>query len=113
MRDDRERLLDIQEAIAKVEKYAVRGRQAFEKDELIQNWMIRHLQIIGEAARALSTGFQQGRPDWPWPQMTGVRNILVHSYFEVDTAIVWNVVAKDIPDLKPRVEAALQQLPGS
>ena len=54
MRSDRERLLDIQEAIERIEKYATRGREAFERDELIQTWILHHLQIIGEAARALS-----------------------------------------------------------
>lgn len=110
MRDDRERLLDIQEAIAKVEKYAARGRQAFEQDELIQTWIVRHLQIIGEASRALSSTFQQANADWPWGSIKGMRNILVHNYFEIDTAIVWSVVEHDLPDLKQKVEAALQFL---
>jgi len=52
MRDDRERLQNILEAIGRIEKYASRGREAFQRDELIQNWMVRHLQIVGEAARA-------------------------------------------------------------
>jgi uncharacterized protein with HEPN domain len=46
VRDDRERLLDIQEAIANIERYAVRGREAFERDELIQTWIVRRLEII-------------------------------------------------------------------
>ena len=53
MRDPKERLQDILAAIANIERYAARGRQAFERDELIQNWFVRHLQIIGEAAYAL------------------------------------------------------------
>jgi len=53
MREPKERLRDILEAIAAIERYAARGRKAFEEDELVQNWMVRHLQIIGEAARAL------------------------------------------------------------
>ncbi|MBI3246259.1 MAG: DUF86 domain-containing protein [Deltaproteobacteria bacterium] len=57
MRDDRERLLDIQEAIARIEKYTVQGQEAFEQEELIQNWIVHHLQIIGEAARSLSPDF--------------------------------------------------------
>lgn len=52
MRDDRERLLDMLEAIAKIEKYAARGKHVFEQEELIQNWIVNHLQIIGEASRA-------------------------------------------------------------
>lgn len=53
MRDPKERLRDIIEAINNIERYALRGRDAFEKDELIQTWFVRHLQVIGEAARAL------------------------------------------------------------
>ena len=58
MRDPRERLRDILDAIGRIESYAVRGRRAFERDELLQSWFVRHLQIIGEAVRALP----QGRP---------------------------------------------------
>lgn len=47
MRDLRERLLDILEAIERIEKYTIRGRDAFEQDELIQTWIVHHLQIIG------------------------------------------------------------------
>ncbi len=53
MRDPKERLRDILDGIANIERYAARGREAFESDELIQNWFVRHLQIIGEAARGL------------------------------------------------------------
>jgi uncharacterized protein with HEPN domain len=48
MRDDRERLLHIQDAIANIEKYTGSGRDTFDRDELIQNWVLRHIQIIGE-----------------------------------------------------------------
>ena len=50
MRDPQERLRDILEAIDHIERYAIQGRKAFEENELIQNWFIRHLLIIGEAA---------------------------------------------------------------
>ena len=73
MRDPKERLRDVLEAIASIERYAARDRQVFESDELIQNWFVRHLQIIGEAAYALPkelrdqvrSGFKcgQGRTD--------------------------------------------------
>ena len=59
MRDDRERLQDILEAIEHIEKYAAKGRAAFEQDELIQIWFLQHLQIIGEASRALSAEYQR------------------------------------------------------
>jgi len=52
MRTDRERVEDILEAIGKIEKYAKGGRKQFEGDELVQVWILHHLQIIGEAARS-------------------------------------------------------------
>ena len=52
MRNDRERMQDIQEAINKIEKYVVRGREEFLANELIQSWILLQLQIIGEAARS-------------------------------------------------------------
>jgi uncharacterized protein with HEPN domain len=55
MRDDRERLQDVLEAIEKIEKYAAHGRIAFDTDELIQSWIVNQLRILGEAARTLST----------------------------------------------------------
>ena len=107
MRDDRERLLDIQEAIGNIEKYAVQGRKAFEGDELVQTWILRHLQIIGEAARAISPTLKAGHPEVPWGQIIGMRHILVHDYFGMDAALVWTAVEHDLPVLKRDVEAIL------
>jgi uncharacterized protein with HEPN domain len=107
MRDERERLLDIQEAIERIERYATRGREAFEQDELIQIWVLYHLQIIGEAARALSPEFTAQHPQTPWPRIVGMRNILVHNYFGVDVSIVWSVVERELPLLKQQVASIL------
>ena len=96
MRNDRERLLDIAEAIDRISKYAIRGREAFEKDELIQNWIVYHLQIIGEAAARVSDDFRSSCPDIPWSKIIGMRSILVHHYFGIDCDVVWSVVEKDL-----------------
>lgn len=107
MRDDRERLLDILEAIERTERYTERGRSAFERDELVQIWVLHHLQILGEAARALDDSFKAESPEIPWKQIIGMRNILVHHYFEIDTDLVWSVVENDLPVLKQRIQALL------
>lgn len=62
MRDDRERLLDIKEALDNIERYAVFGRERFMSDELVRTWIIHDLEIIGEAARGLSAAFCEGHP---------------------------------------------------
>ncbi|MFZ1700612.1 MAG: HepT-like ribonuclease domain-containing protein [Pyrinomonadaceae bacterium] len=80
MRDDRERLYDIIEAIDRIEKYAAKGRADFDEDELIQTWVLHHLQIIGEAVRALSTDTTSLSDDIEWQKIVGMRNILVHNY---------------------------------
>lgn len=109
MRDDRERLLDIQEAIERIEKYAARGRESFERDELIQTWVLHNLQILGEAARAISAAFKQQHPEVSWHQIAGMRNILVHDYFGIDVSIVWAVVERELPVLKQQLLAMLGQ----
>jgi Protein of unknown function DUF86 len=68
VRDPKERLRDILEAIVNIERYAARGRQAFESDELIQNWFVRHLQIIGEAVRGLPQELRDRKDPYPGPK---------------------------------------------
>jgi len=111
MRSDRERLLDIQEAIGRIERYAVQGREAFEQDELIQTWIVHHLQIIGEAARGLSEESRTANQQVPWNQIIGMRNILVHHYFGIDEPVVWSVVENHLQALKSAVQQILDSLP--
>jgi uncharacterized protein with HEPN domain len=110
VRDPKERLRDILDAIANIERYVARGRQAFESDELIQNWFVRHLQIIGEAARGLPQELRDREQSIPWSKIMGMRHILVHDYFAVDTDVVWDVIERDLPDLKGKVQGILRKL---
>ena len=99
MRDPAERLRDILEAIAAITRYAARDKKAFEKDELLQGWFLRHLQMIGEAAKALPEDVRALAPDVPWHKIIGMRNVLVHGYFAIDTDLVWDAATRDIPGL--------------
>jgi uncharacterized protein with HEPN domain len=110
MRDPKERLRDILEAIAAIDRYRDRDRSAYDQDELLQVWFLRHLQIIGEAARRLPEEIRNLAPDIPWQKMIGMRNILVHGYFAIDLDVVWDAVQRDVPLLKPAVEALLKKL---
>lgn len=110
MRDPKERLRDILDAITQIEKYAGQGREALETDELIQVWMVHHLQIIGEAAAQLGHEFHLAHPEVPWPQIVAMRNVLVHEYFGVDLEEVWQVITCDLPAFKIRIEQVLKIL---
>lgn len=110
MRSDRERLLDILEAIERIEAHKNGSREAFNDDELLQVWFLHYLQIIGEAASRLSPELRSRYPETPWGQMIGMRHILVHGYFEVDIDIVWNAAQFNLEELKIQIEQILQQL---
>ena len=107
MRRDRQRLEDILEAIERIEKYASAGRATFDRDELVQTWVLHHLQIVGEAVRVLSDEIRSAHPDIPWAQIAAMRNILVHDYFGIDLEEVWAAVVRDLPQLKAKIAAAL------
>lgn len=107
MRDDRERLLDMLEAIERIERYARQGRLAFDDDELIQSWTVRHLEVLGEAVRGLSPEFLAAHPEAPWSSIVGMRNILIHRYFEIDREAVWAAVEQALPPLKANILAML------
>ena len=109
MRDDRERLLDIREAIENIQKYAVHGKENFSKDELIQTWVLHHIQILGEAAARISDEFQEQHPEIPWFKIVGMRNILVHDYFKIDVNAVWSVVENDLPTLYDQIKLILDE----
>jgi uncharacterized protein with HEPN domain len=108
VRDIGERLLDVLEAIERIEKYGGDGRQEFEQNELVQVWILHHLQVLGEAVNALRPALQQEHPEVPWSAIVGMRNILVHHYFEIDTDIVWSVLEQDLPRLKAQFQTILR-----
>lgn len=109
MRDPKERLRDILEAIAAIERHLDGDKSQFEQDELLQTWFLGHLQIIGEVARANPPDVRAQAPDIPWPKIIGMRNVLVHGTFEIDTDIVWLAATHDILALKPAIQQLLAQ----
>jgi uncharacterized protein with HEPN domain len=71
---------------------------------LIQVWILHHFEIIGEACRGLSESFLAEHPDERWSDAVGFRNVLVHQYFGIDMEAVWEVVVRDLPELKRKVQ---------
>jgi uncharacterized protein with HEPN domain len=86
----------------------LRGKDAFQTDELVQIWMVHHLQVIGEAAAAISEDLQARHPEVPWALIIAFRNVLVHEYFRIDLETVWRILEQDLPGLKLSVASILQ-----
>lgn len=108
MRDDRERLLDILEAIERIDRYVSRGWEEFASNELIQVWVVRHLEIIGEAVRGLSSQFRHEHRQVPWREIAAMRNVLAHADFDIDLEEVWAAVANELPTLKTSIAEILE-----
>jgi uncharacterized protein with HEPN domain len=113
LRDDRQRLTDIQEALEKIDRYTALGKKRFFGDELVQVWVIHHLQMIGEAANGISQRTRERYPDIPWGKIIGLRNILVHHYFAIDAKEMWAVIELDIPPFRDVVHRILDEMPDS
>jgi uncharacterized protein with HEPN domain len=80
----------------------------FEADFRINFAVVRALEIIGEAVKRLPEGLYQRYPDIPWRGMAGMRDRIIHGYDNVDLQIVWDVVKRDIPQIKPKIEQILE-----
>ena len=83
---------------------------ALEKDHKTQAAVIRYIEIIGEAASHIQRQdpeFIKAHPELPWSQMRGMRNKVIHHYFDVELSVVWSTVKEDFPKLKQQISRLL------
>lgn len=98
-------LVDIDDAIRKIEKYTKNlSYEKFVADELILDGVVRNLEIIGEAVKQLPEDIKNKKSEIEWKKIAGLRDILIHSYFGIDTVIIWDIVSNKIPELKHSVK---------
>ncbi len=107
-KDDRVYLLHILDAMDQIESYTQDCTyQAFMLTRLVQDGVIRQLEIIGEATKNLSNETRANAPEVPWRDMAGMRDVLIYQYFGVDMTAVWDTVRQDIPGLKQEISKLL------
>lgn len=70
--------------------------------------VIRSLEVIGEAASKISDDFQRDNPEVPWRQIVGMRNRLIHVYFDIDYKVVWQTMKSNIPSLLKMLEGLVR-----
>jgi|PlaIllAssembly_1097288.scaffolds.fasta_scaffold395706_1 uncharacterized protein with HEPN domain len=110
-RDDSVYLQHILEAIAQIRTYtAGMDEPLFLANRLVQDGVIRQIEIIGEASKNLSPATRSLTSGIPWKDIAGMRDKLIHQYFGVDIPSVWATVDQDLPQLQEQVTILLQKL---
>jgi uncharacterized protein with HEPN domain len=103
-------IADMLERIERISNYVAGfDREAFLRDSKTTDSVVRNLEVIGEAASRLPTTFRNRHPDIPWSRIVGLRNRVVHAYFDVDLELVWEIVHVELPELRVRLLALPQE----
>jgi len=98
--EDKIRILHILDEAGEACKYTESiSFEEFVKDGKTVRAVIRSIEVIGEAASKISIEFRKGHPDVPWQKIIGMRNHLIHVYFDIDYNVVWQTVKENLPPL--------------
>lgn len=104
-RDDMVCVRHILDAARKAMLFAQnRTREELDANEMLSLSLVRLLEIIGEAANVVPTDFRKKHSHIPWKKMIGLRNRLIHGYFDINLDIVWDTVVEDLPPLVADLE---------
>ena len=110
---DKERLEHILAAIDRVARYT--KDKTFDDllaDDMMYYAVVKNIEMMGEAANMLTSEFQESHPETPWQMVKGMRNYIVHEYFQIDNAVVWDVVTNELSTLREQITRYLTETNG-
>jgi uncharacterized protein with HEPN domain len=94
------KIADILERIDRIERATVGGMDVFLASEVIQDAVIRNLEVIGEAAKGISESTRRHNPKVPWREMARFRDLAIHQYGRVRAEEVWEIVENELPAIR-------------
>jgi len=101
----------ILECISRIRAYTKDiDEQAFLKDFLLQDAVIRNFEVIGEAVKKVSSSIRKQYPEIPWKNIAGMRDKLIHDYMGVDVRAVWGVVEDVLPDFEQQIRHIIDSI---
>ncbi len=101
---DRVLLEHIRECIERIREYTGSNSDSFYASRLVQDAVVRNLQMLAESTQRLSKPVKETEENIPWRAISGFRNVLVHGYLEIDLDAVWSVVEHELPELSRAIE---------
>jgi uncharacterized protein with HEPN domain len=112
LRGDLFYLAHILETIDRIERYCSSGEQDFLASDLLQDAVLRNLQVLAESTQRVSLTLKEQHPEVDWRGLAGFRNVLVHDYLGVNIARIWYIVSVDLPALKLAIISIHRDLSG-
>ena len=97
-------VLDYCDKVAATYERIGKSFDCFCKDPDYRDSLLMNILLVGEAANRLSDECREAMSDIPWREIIGTRNIIVHGYVQIDDAVIWHIIEKDLPELKNRIE---------
>lgn len=110
MKSQRAYVQHVIECIGRIAEDSAPGRDAVFASRTLQDAIVRNLQVLCESTQRIDEPHKERHPEIDWTSIGGMRNVLVHDYFEVDFETVWDVIARDLPPLEKAMRAILAAL---
>ncbi len=109
IKDDLAYIDHIVDCIRKIKKFSSGLKfNDFKNNELVQDAIIRNIEIIGEASKKISSDTKQTYYNVPWKEIAGMRDKLIHDYLGIDVKVVWKTIKEDIPALESFIAEILK-----